>query len=265
MGDHYRAEVLAAIIWGLVQGLTEFLPISSSGHLVVVPEFLAAIGMEVSAPTLAVSAVLHLGTLVAVLIYFRRDVASVLRLRRDPNGRKIALLVAVGTVPAVVGLPLEGRIESIQENVTYVGIALVATGLILIVGQRLGRGLRVLLEGRVSDAVVVGIAQALALIPGISRSGITISAGNGRGFQPTEAARFSFLLGVPAIAGAGLVSLPDVVAEGGLGLELLVGLGVAMVSGYLAIALLLAALRRVGLAPFALYCLVVGGLTIAFL
>lgn len=257
--------MLPAIIWGLVQGLTEFLPISSSGHLVVVPEFLDALGMDISPPSLAVTAVLHLGTLIAILVYFRADVLSVLRMHREPGGRKIALLVAVGTVPALIGLPLKSPIESIQENVTYVGIALVATGVILVVGQWLARGVRVLLDGRVPDAVVVGIAQALALIPGISRSGVTIAAGNGRRFAPIEAARFSFLLGIPAIAGAGLVSLPEVFSEGGFGPELVVGLIVAAVSGYLAIALLLAALRRVGLAPFAIYCFVVGGLTIAFL
>jgi len=257
--------VLAAIIWGLVQGLTEFLPISSSGHLVVVPAFLDSLGVDVSAPSLAVSAVLHLGTLIAVLVYFRGDVMSVLRMARDPAGRKIALLVAVGTVPALIGLPLKSRLESIQDDVTYVGIALMATGVILVVGHRLARGARALLEGRVSDAVVVGLAQAFALIPGISRSGVTIAAGNGRGFEPIEAARFSFLLGIPAIAGAGLISLPEVLAEGGLGLELLIGLVVAAASGYLAIAVLLAALRRVGLAPFAVYCFVVGGLTVGFL
>lgn len=262
--DNYRARVLAAVIWGLVQGLTEFLPISSSGHLVVVPEFLNAIGFDVSAPSLAVSAVLHLGTLVAVLVYFRDDVVSVLRMRSRPEGRKIALLVAVGTVPAVIGLPLENRIEAIQENIAFVGIALIATGLILIFGQRVARGMRPLIEGRVPDAIVVGIAQAFALIPGISRSGITIAAGNGRQFEPVEAARFSFLLGIPAIAGAGLVSLPEVFAEGDFGLELLVGLLVAALSGYFAIALLLRALRRVGLIPFAIYCLLVGGLTVVF-
>jgi len=257
--------VLAAIIWGLVQGLTEFLPISSSGHLVVVPAFLDSLGVEVSAPSLAVSAVLHLGTLIAVLVYFRADVMSVLRMGRDPTGRKIALLVAVGTVPALIGLPLKSRLESIQDDVTYVGIALLATGVILVIGHRLARGARSLLEGRVSDAVVVGLAQAFALIPGISRSGVTIAAGNGRGFEPIEAARFSFLLGIPAIAGAGLISVPEVLDEGGVGFELLIGLVVAAGSGYLAIAVLLAALRRVGLAPFAVYCFVVGGLTVAFL
>jgi undecaprenyl-diphosphatase len=257
--------VLTSIIWGLVQGLTEFLPISSSGHLVVVPAFLDLLGMEIDQPSLAVSAVLHLGTLIAVLVYFREDVMSVLRMRRDPDGRRIALLVAIGTVPAVIGLPLRDTLESFQETVANVGIALIATGLILIVGQRLARGMRRLTDGNVPDAVVVGIAQAFALIPGISRSGITIAAGNGRGFEPTQAARFSFLLGIPAIAGAGLISLPELISEGTFGIELVVGLVVSAMSGYLAIAILLAALRRVGLAPFAAYCLIVGSLTVAFL
>lgn len=257
--------MLAAIIWGLVQGLTEFLPISSSGHLVVVPAFLDRLGMEIDQPSLAVSAVLHLGTLIAVLVYFRDDVMSVLRMRREPDGRKIALLVAVGTIPALVGLPLRNTLETFQETVTNVGIALICTGLILVAGQRLAQGVRRVTEGTIPDAVLIGIAQAFALIPGISRSGITIAAGSARGFEPTQAARFSFLLGIPAIAGAGLISLPDVLSEGTFGAELVVGLAVSAVSGYLAIAVLLAALRRVGLAPFAVYCLIVGSLTVAFL
>jgi undecaprenyl-diphosphatase len=257
--------VLAAIIWGLIQGLTEFLPISSSGHLVIVPAFLDAVGMDIPAPSLAVSAVLHLGTLVAVLVYFREDVMSVLRMRHRPEGRKIALLVGVGTIPALIGLPLEDRIEGFQENITYVGIALLATGVILAIGQWVARGMRQLLDGRVPDAIVVGIAQAIALIPGISRSGVTITAGNARDFEPSQAARFSFLLGIPAIAGAGLISLPDLIEARTLDLELVVGLAVAAVSGYAAIALLIAALRRIGLVPFAIYCFLVGGLTVAFL
>jgi undecaprenyl-diphosphatase len=103
------------------------------------------------------------------------------------------------------------------------------------------------------------------LIPGISRSGVTIAAGNSQGLEPTEAARFSFLLGIPAIAGAGLLSLPDLFESGAFGLELVIGLVVAAISGYAAIALLLAVLRRIGLLPFALYCFVVGGLTLALL
>lgn len=257
--------MLAAVVWGLVQGLTEFLPVSSSGHLVVIPEALDRIGVPIDPPSLAVSAVLHLGTLVAVLVYFRHDVASVLRMRREPDGRKIALLVVVGSIPAVIGLPLEGPLERFQDDATRVGYALIATGLILVIGQRLARGSRSLLEGRVPDALVVGIAQAVALIPGVSRSGTTITAGNARRFLPIEAARFSFLLGIPAIAGAGLISLPDIMGAGGLDVELVVAVAVAAVSGYAAIAVLLSALRRVGLTPFSVYCLVVGVLTVLFL
>ncbi|MEA1903972.1 MAG: undecaprenyl-diphosphate phosphatase [Actinomycetota bacterium] len=257
--------MLEAIVWGLVQGLTEFLPISSSGHLVIVPAFLAEMGMDIAPPALAVSAVLHLGTLLAVLVYFREDVAKVLRFRTNDEGRTIAKLVAIGTIPAIIGLPLESSLDSFQATVSNVGWALMATGVVLVIGQRLATGDRRLPEGRVPDAVTVGIAQAFALIPGISRSGMTISAGNGRGFNPLEAARFSFLLGIPAIAGAGLISLPDLVATDQFGVELIAGFAVAAVSGYAAIAILLAALRRIGLLPFAAYCLGVGLLTVVVL
>jgi undecaprenyl-diphosphatase len=115
------------------------------------------------------------------------------------------------------------------------------------------------------DAFVIGVGQALALIPGISRSGVTISAGNGRNLVPPESARFAFLLGIPAIAGAGLLSLPDLFDAGTLDVELVVALVVAAISGYFAIALLLKAINRIGLIPFAIYCFIVGTLTIAFL
>lgn len=254
--------MLAAIIWGLVQGLTEFLPVSSSGHLVIIPAFLGKLGVDVKPPSLAVSAVLHLGTLVAVLVYYRADVLRVLRFRSDPEGRKIALLVGIGTIPALIGLPLADTLERFQDTVSNVGWALTFTGLVLVVGQRLATGSRTLLQGRVPDAVVVGLAQAIALIPGVSRSGMTISAANGRKFDPIEAARFSFLLGIPAIAGGGLSQLLDLSDEGGIGPELLVGMVVAGISGYFAIALLLRMLKRVGLIPFAIYCLVVGLATV---
>ncbi len=254
--------MLVAIIWGLIQGLTEFLPVSSSGHLVIVPAFLAEIGLDIEPPSIAISAVLHLGTLIAVLAYYREDVLRVLRFRTDPEGRKIMLLVGIGTIPALVGLSLADTLDQFQDTVSNVGWTLMATGLILVVGQRLASGARTLLDGRIADAVVVGVAQAFALIPGISRSGLTIAAGNGRRFQPTQAARYSFLLGIPAIAGAGASQIPDLVGSGDFGLELLVGMAVAAVTGYLAIAILLAALRRVGLMPFAGYCLAIGLATV---
>ena len=254
--------VLAAIIWGLIQGLAEFLPVSSSGHLVIVPALLAEIGVDIETPSLAISAVLHLGTLIAVLAYYREDVLRVIRFRTDPEGRRILLLVGIGTIPALVGLLLPDTLDRFQQTVSNVGWALMATGLILVVGQRLAKGSRTLLEGRIPDAATVGIAQAFALIPGISRSGITIAAGNGRGFEPTEAARYSFLLGIPAIAGAGASQVPNLVGSGEFGIELVVGMAVAAVTGYMAIAILLSALRRVGLLPFAGYCLAVGLATV---
>lgn len=254
--------MLEAIIWGLVQGLTEFLPISSSGHLVVVPAYLELAGYEIAAPSLAVSAVLHLGTLIAVLVYFRDDILKVLRLRTDPEGRRIALLVGIGTIPAAIGLIVEDRLQAFQDTVSNVGLTLIATGVILVIGQRLATGARRLIDGRIPDAVVVGIAQAVALIPGISRSGMTIAAGLGRRFEPTDAARFAFLLGIPAIAAAGLSQLPDLLNGGGTGVELALGLGVAAVSGYAAIAWLLRAMRTVGLYPFAVYCLLIGLTTV---
>lgn len=257
--------MLDTIIWGLVQGLTEFLPVSSSGHLVVVPAFLNELGIDIGQPSLAVSAVLHLGTLAAVMGYYRRDIARVVRFRTDAEGRKIVMLVGIGTIPALIGLPLESRLEEFQATVSNVGWTLMATGAILLVGQRLATGTRDMADGKARDAVVVGVAQALALIPGISRSGITISAGNGRGFEPFQAARYAFLLGIPAIAGAGLTQIPEVIDAGGFGIELIVGLVVAAISGYAAIAVLLSAIRRIGLNPFAFYCLAAGLLTVLFL
>jgi len=229
---------------------------------VIIPAYLEKFGFDIAPPSLAVSAVLHLGTLAAVLIYFRKDVMRVVRFRTDPEGRKIAFLVAIGTIPALIGLPLKDSLETFQETVSNVGWTLMATGVILVIGQRLATGARQLADGRVPDAVWVGVAQAFALIPGISRSGITISTGNGRKFQPTQAARFSFLLGIPAIAGAGIISLPDLIGSGEFGLDLVVGMLVAAVAGYFAIAFLLATLKRVGLMPFAVYCLAVGLLTV---
>ncbi len=256
--------MLAAVIWGLVQGLTEFLPVSSSGHLIIIPAFLNEMGMDIQPPSLAVSAVLHLGTLAAVLIYYRREVMSVLQFRTNPEGRKIALLVGIGTIPALIGLPLADQVESLQESVAAVGWQIVATGVILVIGQRLATGARKLLEGRIPDSIVVGVAQAIALIPGISRSGVTIAAGNGRRFEPAEAARFSFLLGIPAIAGAGFSQLFALPESSGLTAELVVGMVVAGVSGYLAIAFMMNSINRIGLYPFAIYCFVIGLATVLF-
>jgi undecaprenyl-diphosphatase len=252
--------MLEAMLWGLVQGLTEFLPISSSGHLVLVPEFLG-----VEPPDLATSALLHLGTLAAVLLYYRKDLAKLVHFRRDAEARHILWLLIVGTIPATVGLVVERQLEVFQESVTAVAIALLVTGVVLVISGFIARRLKTLEAAGTMDAFLVGIAQATALLPGISRSGMTITASLARGFSAEQAARFSFLLAVPAIAGGGIIEAVQLAGEGGITADLLVGVLVAAVSGYLAIAFLIRTLVRIGLRPFALYCFVVGILALVLL
>ena len=245
--------MLDAVFWGLIQGLTEFLPISSSGHLVLVPAVLDREG-----PDLATSAVLHLGTLTAVLAYFRREVAEIVRLTEA--GRRLGLLLVVGTLPAaVLGLALRGPLEDFNDTPRAVATALAVAGVVLILTGRIRTGSRRVSDLTNKDAVAVGLGQALALIPGVTRSGMTIGAGLTRSLGVYEAARFSFLLGIPAIAGAGLLEFIDLArAEGGIGAETFVGLAVAAVAGYAAIAVLLRLIRAAGLLPFGLYCVAAG-------
>lgn len=254
-------EYVQAVIWGLVQGLTEFLPVSSSGHLVIVPE---ALGVE--PPDLAMSAVLHLGTLAAVVVHYRADLRRLLLQSFTNRGtRHLLWLLVLGTLPAGLALVFESQLEALQASTTAVGIALVGTGVVLWFSAFVQDGREVLDDARPVSAVLVGFAQLLAVIPGISRSGMTITAGMARGLTRHEAARFSFLLGVPTIAAAGLIEGVEVVGEGRLGGPELVGIAVAAISGYAAIALLLRVLERTGLRPFSWYCLLVGALTLAFL
>ena len=251
--------VLTAAFWGLIQGLTEFLPISSSGHLVLIPELL---GMD--EPDLATSALLHVGTLLAVLWYYRSDLARLTHVRSDPEARRILALLAIGTIPAaIVGITLDGPIEIVLDEPWIVAVALIVTGLVLAVGLLLTQGTRRLEQGRPGDAVVVGLAQAFALVPGISRSGMTITAGIAQGLDRVQAARYAFLLAIPAIAGAGLLEGIKLADAGGFEPSLLVGVATAAISGYVAISFLIRLLARAGMAPFAAYCIVFG--TVAYL
>lgn len=255
--------MLAVVIWGVIQGITEFLPVSSDGHLVVIPALLSEMGLDVQPPTLASTAILHLGTLAAMFIYFRHDLARVIHFRTDPEGRKIALLVAIGTIPAVIfGLPLEGELNAFSTTISNVGWALIGNGLILYLGSRMAFGTRRIMDMKIPDSILIGFAQAMALIPGISRSGTTISVGSARHIEPTEAARYSFLLGIPAVTGAGLLELYRASGSGSFEPVLIVGVIVAGVTGYLAIGWLMASLKKVGLLPFAIYCVALGALTV---
>ena len=245
--------MINAVTWGIIQGLTEFLPVSSSGHLVLIPALLSEMGLSVSTPSLAQSSFLHLGTLAAVVFFYRRDVGLMLRFRSSPKARRLWSLLIVGTAPAVLGLVVEDLVESAQDSTTAVSVALGFTTAVLLVAQRLRGRTGRLEEAGLRDGLWVGMAQVLAFMPGVSRSAVTITGGMARGLSPEEATRYSFLLAVPAIAAAGVRSVTRMdLAPEALGPDL-VGLGVAAVVGYLSIVGLLSVIRRVGLAPFAAY------------
>jgi undecaprenyl-diphosphatase len=252
--------MLPAIIWGLVQGITEFLPVSSDGHLVLVP---ALLGLP--PPDLATTAVLHLGTLVAVVVYFRHDLRRMLHFRSDGEARHMLVLIIIGTIPAGAALLLEDPISRLQEMAWVAAALLIVNGGILVIGSRLTLGVTLLEKARPVDALIVGVVQLSALLPGISRSGTTITAGEARGLTPVEAARFSFLLGIPTIAAAGVFGLVDLGGVGDISSQVWLATAVAGVSGYFAIALLLRALQTVGLLPFAIYCFVFGTISLIIL
>lgn len=274
-------DLIQAIVLGLVQGLAEFLPISSSAHLIIVPWLLGW-----PSPGIAFDAALHLGTLAAVLAYFWRDLiamaaalpralmAPVATLRAEPghddlDGR-LALLIAIGTIPgAIAGLLGESALERLYHGesgtsnmaIIAIAIALMALGALLWIAERTARHIRSLSSLRLPDAVVIGIAQALALVPGVSRSGSTLTAGLFRDFKRADAARFSFLLGIPIIAVAGLKGLLDI-SEAGFGNGELaycaVGILVSAISGYFAIWGLLRYLQRSSTAVFIAYRFILG-------
>jgi undecaprenyl-diphosphatase len=267
-------EIIQAIVLGIVQGLTEFIPVSSSGHLVIVPWLL-----RWEDPSLLFDTVLHWGTLLAIVAVFWRDLWLIFvatlrsmgsRTLADPNAR-LGWYIVVGSIPAVIlGLSFKDFFETLFGNPLAAGYFLLVTAGILAGSEQLAR--RYTQAGdlttlRWGQAMIIGLAQAIALAPGISRSGSTIAAGLSVGLRREEAARFSFLLGTPAFFGAALLQLTDTLAVDPTEVTahlpaLLVGMFVSALVGYLAIRGLLAYLRRRSLYLFAGYCLVVGLLVI---
>lgn len=252
--------IFQALLLGLIQGLTEFLPVSSSGHLVLAPWWL---GWE--HPGLTFDALLHLGTLLAVLIYFWRDWQQMLAAawrwlrgqRQQPGQERLLLALVVGSIPAaVIGYSFEDFFAALFETPMAAAGFLLVTGLLLFLAERWRRGGLPLERVRLSDALVIGLAQALAIAPGISRSGATMAAGLWRGLDRPAAARFSFLLGTPAFLGAGLFKLLDLLQAGVDQVEMwpiVAGFLAAALAGFLSIHYLLRYLRQYSLIPFAYY------------
>ena len=270
-------SLLSSILLGVIQGVAEFLPISSSGHLAIAEHLLGMSGASDIPEFFDV--LLHLGTLVAVFVAYWDDVrdmvveffCGVRDLARGstptpvPPARRMILLIIVGTLPLLIVLPIKDLVEGLADNMYFVAAALLVTGCLLFASDRVRKGRKTEKSATMVDVLLVGVAQAIATCPGISRSGTTITAGCFRGFDRKFAVRFSFLLSIPAILGANILSLKDAVEAGIIWADVpvyLVGMVVSAVVGYACIRLLKMIADRGKFGAFAYYCWAVGVLTL---
>ncbi len=269
-------SAIQAIILGIVQGLTEFIPVSSSGHLIAVPELL---GWNYQGKAFDVA--VHLGTLAALVIYYRREWVEILRSffshilkgvpypagdKAEVSGRMLVPIIVACIPAAVVGLLWEDIIENELSRWYFVAGALVVFGLVMLWADRLGKKQRSIAQMNYLDYILVGCAQALALFPGVSRSGITISAGLFRGLDRAAAAHFSFLMSTPIILGAGVVALKGAIDEGLRAAEMSAfgwGFISAAVSGYVAIHFLISFLRKHNVDIFVVYRILLAAALVA--
>ena len=250
--------IIDGIILGIIQGITEFLPISSSGHLVLAQEFLG-----INQPGNKFEVLVHMGTLASILVIFFSDIKSLLLSIRKNETQQFIYFIILGTIPAVLfGLGLKDTIDSFFDNIYVVGTALVFTGIILFTSKFFKQ-----VEKSISYKIsfTIGLAQALAIIPGISRSGMTISCALFLGLSAKESMRFSFLLAIPAIFGAGLLMLFDI--DNGLQVRApvaLAGLLSSFIVGYLSLKWLLGLVQSGKFHYFGLYCFCIGFLTVFY-
>jgi undecaprenyl-diphosphatase len=267
-------NLFEAIVLGIIQGLTEFLPISSTGHLTVAGKFMNLISAEHPEQWTAFIAIIQLGTLLAVLIYFWKDIISIIKdffqdnlIRRvkyseQKINSKLGWLIIVGTVPVVIiGLAFKDAIEgALTKNLYVIAISLIALAIILALAEKVAKFKKDLENITIFDSIIIGIAQALALIPGSSRSGTTITAGLFVGLKRETAARFSFLMSIPAVFASGVLQLYEAIAfvDQMMIWNILVATIVSAISGYLAIDFLLKFLRKNSTFLFVYYRIVLG-------
>ena len=263
-----------SILMGIIQGVAEFLPISSSGHLALFQTFFGMENMEEKYMFFTV--LLHFGTLISVCMVYWRDIVDMIREfflgiaalagRKDtgvppPPARRMVMLIIIATVPLFVMVFLQDAVNQLFSNSIMVSCALLATGFILFFSDRMARGHKTARNATVADALIVGCGQALAVIPGLSRSGTTISVGMMRGFDRAFAVRFSFLMSLPAVLGANVLEIKDALASNFPIEELpmyLVGVAVSAVVGYFAIRLVKSLSDKGKFGKFAYYCWAVG-------
>lgn len=261
-------NLLNSIILGIIQGLTEFLPVSSSGHLVIFQKLL-----NFNEPGIIFEVVVHIATLLAVIIYFRKDVVKLIiaifnwkknRTTEIKSYQHLLLfLIIASLVTAVIGFTFKDILESFFDNLFLVGIMLLVTGLILFISDKIKNTKREKLN--IPSSLLIGFAQSIAIIPGISRSGVTITAGIFSGMKRELATKFSFLLSIPAILGTGLLKLKElnqVARSDGLWFSYLIAGITAAIVGYFAIAILIKLIKKARLFYFSIYCWIVGLITI---
>ncbi|MQA01357.1 MAG: undecaprenyl-diphosphate phosphatase [Streptosporangiales bacterium] len=261
-------DLVQAIVLGIVQGLTEFLPISSTAHLRIVPAFL---GWE--DPGAAFSAVIQLGTMLAVVVYFWRDIIRIVstwarslvrrELRSDLDAR-MGWYIGLGTIPiGICGFVFRDQIETAARDLRITGTVLIVFAIVLFIADRVGKKERPLEDLNAKDAIVLGSFQVLALIPGVSRSGSTITGGLFMGLNRAAAARYSFLLSIPAVVASGLFQLKDALAVTGVGwVPTVVATVFSFISGYAAIAWLLRFLAKHSTVVFVVYRIALGALVL---
>ena len=268
---------LFSIAMGFLQGVAEFLPISSSGHLTLFQYFFSP-EQNPEELDMLFTILLHFGTLISVCVYYWQDVIGMIRefflgladlfsrrgsgYGRPPEARRLVLMIIVATLPHFAVLLLQDGGDAAFSNVAFVSAALIATGFLLFFSDRMARGRKNARSATMVDALLVGCAQAVGTLPGISRAGITISAGMLRGFDRTFAVRFSFLMSLPAVLGANILEVADAVQAGGVDTSrlpmYLVGMVVSGVVGYFAIRLVNLLANKGKFGAFAYYCWAVG-------
>jgi undecaprenyl-diphosphatase len=258
------------VVLALIQGITEFLPISSSGHLILVPTLTGWPDQGILADVMV-----HMGSFLAVVVYFWRDCVSLLkgtfdllRGRANPWG-KLAMLIVLATIPAVVLgviLDLTGFMDSVRNMPQIVAWNAIIFGALLYLCDRYGHSIRRMSDMTLSPALIIGVAQAIAIIPGTSRSGITMTAARALGFERPEAARFAFLLGIPAIAGAGVLKLGDAVSSGEtISLDVLLTAVLTFFVALGTITILMKLVRHMSFLPFAVYRILLGVLLLGLI
>jgi len=270
--------LISSILLGILQGVTEFLPVSSSGHLAIAENLLNM--TEASEIPQFFDVLLHLGTLIAVFIAYREDILEMIQefilgisdIAHGstpvpvPPARRLIILIIVGTLPLFAVLPIKDRVESLGDNMYFVAGALLVTGILLYASDRVGKGRKTEKSAPIISALLVGVGQAIATCPGISRSGTTITAGCFAGYDRRFAVRFSFLLSIPAILGANILSLKDAIEAGIIWAEVplyLAGVATAAAVGYLCLWLLRYIAERGKFGFFAYYCWLAGAATLA--